>query len=94
MQTQHPTTTPSHMPGSKKVLRHIPQAMRPKRKVALSEQKVLLEENTSALLQELAMAETAQNHAIESEDYEEAETFNSTIADVQNRQSRNASELR
>jgi hypothetical protein len=65
-----------------------------KRKVALSEQKVLLEENTSALLQELAMAETAQNHAIESEDYEEAETFNSTIADVQNRQSRNASELR
>ena len=65
-----------------------------KRKVALSEQKVLLEENTSALLQELATAETAQNHAIESEDYEEAETFNSTIADVQNRQSRNASELR
>ena len=65
-----------------------------KRKIALSEQKNSLEENTSALLQELAKAESAQNRAIESEDYEEAETFNATIADVQNRQRRNASVLR
>jgi len=45
-------------------------------------------------LKELTTSESEQNNAIESEDYELAETFNATIADVQNRQSRNASELR
>ena len=45
-------------------------------------------------MKELTTSESEQNNAIESEDYELAETFNATIADVQNRQSRNASELR
>ena len=64
------------------------------RKVTLSEQKSHLETNIGILLKELTTSESEQNNAIESEDYELAETFNATIADVQNRQSRNASELR
>jgi hypothetical protein len=64
------------------------------RKVALSEQKAALEANATLLSKELTTAEAEQNHAIENEDYEAAETFNATILGAQNRQSRNASELR